>query len=69
MSNTKFSVFISISLDGYIAGENGELDWLSIVQQEGEDYGFQSYFDSVDTVLIGRNTYEVMKQFDPWPMS
>ncbi len=58
-----------MSLDGFIAGENGELDWLSIVQKEGEDYGFQSYFDSIDTVVIGRNTYEVMKQFNPWPMS
>jgi dihydrofolate reductase len=66
---TKFLVFIAMSLDGFIAGENGELDWLSIVTRSNEDYGYQKFIDAVDLVLLGKKTYEVMKGFPEWPMN
>lgn len=47
-----------MSLDGYIATNDNELDFLSIVEQEGEDYGYNDFVKSVDTVIIGRKTYE-----------
>ncbi len=51
-----------MSLDGYIATKDDGLDWLSIVEQEGQDYGYQALQDSVDTYLVGRRTYDtVMK--------
>jgi len=47
-----------MSLDGYIATKNGGLDFLSMVEQEGEDYGYSEFVQSVDTVIIGRKTYD-----------
>lgn len=47
-----------MSLDGYIATKDNSLDFLSIVEQEGEDYGYNDFIKSVDAVIIGRKTYE-----------
>ncbi len=67
MSRPKVSVYMGMSLDGYIAGEDHALDWLNIVDAPGEDYGFASFFAGVDTMLIGRNTYDVVLGFPEWP--
>jgi len=61
------SVFIAVSLDGYIARTDGAIDWLSAVQVEGEDYGYKAFFDSVDTVVLGRKTYDTARGFGGWP--
>lgn len=61
------SVFIAVSVDGCIARADGSLDWLDAVQQPGEDYGYQAFFDSVDALAIGRSTYEVALGFSAWP--
>ena len=61
------SVFIATSLDGYIARKDGGIDWLDSVQLEGEDYGFKAFFDTVDALVMGRNTYETALGFDAWP--
>lgn len=47
-----------MSLDGYIATSDNSLDFLSMVAQEGEDYGYGAFVESVDAVIIGRKTYE-----------
>jgi len=64
---TRFSVFIATTLDGFIARPDGGLDFLSIVEREGEDYGYSKFFDSVDTLVIGRKTYETALSFPSWP--
>jgi dihydrofolate reductase len=46
-----------MSLDGYIAGPNEDLGFLTIVEQEGEDYGYYDFVKSIDTVIIGRKTF------------
>ena len=43
------SVFIAMSLDGFIARPDGRIDWLSLVERPGEDYGYEAFFDSIDT--------------------
>jgi dihydrofolate reductase len=64
----KTSVFIATSLDGFIARPNGELDWLGEPPEEGaEDYGFKKFIDTVDILVMGRNTYEKVLTFDGWP--
>lgn len=63
----KFFVYIATSLDGFIARENGDLDWLPQQDAGGEDYGYQIFYDSIDTLVIGRGTYEKVLSFDPWP--
>ena len=47
-----------MSLDGYIAKPDDSLDFLSLVENEGEDYGYANFMDSIDTVIIGRRTYD-----------
>ena len=41
MHRPQCSVYIATSLDGFIARADGRIDWLSIVQKEGEDYGYR----------------------------
>jgi len=50
----KVKLFIASSLDGYIARKDGSIDWL---YTDG-NYGFAQFYDSVDTILMGRRTYE-----------
>ena len=65
----KASIYIATSLDGYIARENGDLDWLpgSGGQDGDEDYGYHDFMDSIDVLVIGRNTYEMVLSFGQWP--
>lgn len=58
------TVFIATSLDGFIAREDGGLDWLPGFGDE--DYGYQAFFDTVDALVMGRNTYEIVRGFGEW---
>lgn len=59
----KISLFIAMSLDGYIAKPNDDLSFLKIVEKKGEDYGYKEFIDTVDTLIIGRKTYDyVLKE-------
>ena len=48
----KVVLYIAQSLDGFIATEDHDISWLSIVEQEGEDYGYEAFVDTVDTVFM-----------------
>lgn len=54
----KLSLFIATSLDGYIAKPNDDLSFLKLVEKEGEDYGYAKFIDTIDTLIIGRKTYD-----------
>ncbi len=60
MSSRKVVLYISMSLDGYIARENDDLSWLSMVATEGEDYGYSKMQERCDTYIVGRRTYETV---------
>lgn len=60
MSKRKLILYISMSLDGFIATHDDDLSWLSVVQKEGEDYGYVAFNETVDTYLVGRKTYDVV---------
>lgn len=59
----KIVLFIACSLDGFIARENGDVDWLFTDQ----DYGYTGFFADVDTVLMGRRTYDQVLTFGEYP--
>ncbi len=64
-NDRKIILYIAMSLDGYIAKPNDDLSFLSIVETEGEDYGYADFVATVDTVIIGRKTYDwVTKQIE-----
>ena len=58
MNSRKLILYIACSLDGYIAKPDDNLDFLNSVQVEGEDYGYTDFVAGVDTVIVGRKTYE-----------
>lgn len=61
----KASVFIGISVDGFIARANGDLDWLP--SSGGEAHGYDEFIATVDALVIGRKTFETVLAFDAWP--
>lgn len=54
----KIKLFIAMSLDGYIAKPNDDLSFLKLVEKEGEDYGYTEFASQIDTLIIGRKTYD-----------
>ncbi|VAX22643.1 Dihydrofolate reductase [hydrothermal vent metagenome] len=68
--NIKSSVFIATSLDGFIANHDGNIDWLneaSKLAPPGEDCGYQEFINSVDVLVMGRNSYKKVSGFKEWP--
>ena len=63
------SVFIATSLDGYIARTDGSIDWLSSAAGAagGEDFGYADFIATIDAIVMGRNTYDVVRSFPRWP--
>jgi len=59
----KIILFIATSLDGYIARENGDIDWLFT---DG-DYGYKEFYDSIDITLTGNATYKQTLTFGEFP--
>ncbi len=61
--------YVTASVDGFIASPEGGLDWLSNFEHAGEDHGYKGFFESVDSLLIGRKTYDQIMEFGDWPYS
>jgi dihydrofolate reductase len=61
------AAFIATSLDGYIARSDGSIDWLTSRAEQAGETGYDEFLASVDTVVLGRNTYELAAGFDRWP--
>jgi dihydrofolate reductase len=60
-------VFIACSLDGFIAGPDGDLSWLPAPDPSGEDYGYRSFLEETAAILMGRATYDTAAGFETWP--
>lgn len=68
----KTSVFIATSIDGYIARKDGDINWLTTFspptnETEEKDCGFAKFYSSIDVLVLGRNSYQTVLNFDPWP--
>ena len=63
------SVYVGTSLDGYIAREDGDIDWLNeanAVVPPGEDCGFAKFMSKIDALVMGRNTFEKVLSLGQW---
>lgn len=66
----KNMLYIAASLDGYIAREDGSVDGLDDVEGDGADNGYLAFYETVDSILMGRGTYErVLELTDDFPYS
>lgn len=64
------SVYIATSIDGYIATSKDGLDWLNSFPNPAEsDYGYHGFMDSVDAIVMGRKTFDIVSSFEAWPYS
>jgi len=64
----KATVYNATTVDGFIAQENGSVDWLPTGEDVcSEDYGYQDFMNSVDALVMGRNSYELVLSFGSWP--
>src|SRR5262249_11453768 len=59
------SVFVGVSVDGFIARTDGALDWLP--PGDVELHGYDEFMATVDALVIGRKTFETVLTFDAWP--
>jgi dihydrofolate reductase len=71
MKASKIKLYIATTLDGFIAREDGSLDWLHDHPNPNKtDYGYSRFMETIDTVIIGRKTYEEVLGFGvDWPYS
>src|SRR5438067_2906218 len=58
------SVFCGVSVDGFLARPDHALDFLDAGGQE--PHGFEEFYGTVDVVVIGRKTFEVVRKFGSW---
>lgn len=63
-------VFIAISFDGFIAKVNGDIEWLNnpkYSKSEVKGINFEKFISNIDSIVMGRNTYEKVLTFGFWP--
>ena len=58
LMDQKVILYIAMSADGFIARTDGDISWLDSVKDEKQDYGYSSFMQKIDTVVMGRRTYE-----------
>jgi dihydrofolate reductase len=59
------SVFVGVSVDGFLARPNGDLDFLP--PDGGEPHGYTEFMAGIDALVIGRGTFETVLGFGEWP--
>ena len=60
---SKIILYIATSLDGYIAREDESIDWLP----ESAKSGYDAFYKSIDTVIMGKTTYDQVLTFGEYP--
>lgn len=63
----KTIVYIGTSLDGFIARENGDIDWLVPYSDNEVNLAYEEFIMRIDAIVIGRGTFEKVLTFPIWP--
>lgn len=68
MSRPRVSIYLGMSVDQQIARPDGSLDWLERFNDPSAgDYGYSKFFSTIDTVVLGRSTFDTVLGFGQWP--
>ena len=60
-------VFVGTSLDGYVAGKDGDINWLNDIPNiSNSDYGYNEFIEGIDALVMGRTTFELVQTFGDW---
>ncbi|HEY6907458.1 MAG TPA: dihydrofolate reductase family protein [Ignavibacteriaceae bacterium] len=60
-------VYVGVSLDGFIAGEGGDISWLTAFENKEINDSYNNFMAEIDAIVIGRGTYETVISFSTWP--
>ena len=63
----KVTYYVASSLDGYIAKEDGDVSWLEELDISLEEAGYDAFYSTVDALVMGRKTYEMIVSIGQWP--
>jgi len=63
----KVTYYVASSLDGCIAKNDGDVSWLEDLDISMEDAGYDEFYSTVDALVMGRKTYEMIVSFGQWP--
>ena len=56
---------VAVTLDGFIEGPNGEIDWCRMDEESGTETFFEKFLADIDTIFYGRISYDLWGQFQP----
>ena len=65
----KVTYYVAKSLDDFIAREDGDVSWLDTLGISMEETGYDDFFAGVDSLVMGRDTYDFVHHFGSWPYS
>lgn len=60
-------LYIAMSQDGFIADKDGGVSWLDKYNDGHEDCGYAQFYSSINALVYGKNTYNQVLTFQPWP--
>ena len=63
----KITYYVATSLDGFIAREDGDVSWLDDMNIDMTDTGYDDFFASIDSLVMGRSTYDFIFNYGSWP--
>jgi dihydrofolate reductase len=63
MRQNKVLAFLAMSIDGFIAGKDGDLAWLDEYGTDGNDYGYNTFYQGIDKIIMGKKTYDKVMSF------
>jgi len=63
----KVTYYVAMSLDGFIARKDGDVAWLDSLEISMAETGYDTFFDSVDALVMGRSTYDFIHNYGTWP--
>ena len=63
----KVTYYVAKSLDDFIAREDGDVSWLDDLGINMEETGYDAFFESIDALVMGRDTYDFVYNFGSWP--